>query len=170
MTCWDAWITDCPPDGKCMIVYRIIREKFRHDALSTEGSRRYGGRWNPKGTGVLYTTSTPELGLVETLAHAPDVRYEDLPKYWLSQIEIPDSLRTFQTDEMPEFWQDRTYERTQIWLNDWLESPDVLAVALPSVIVPFSQNIVIHPAHSLFNQVRPLDQQPLRIDSRLWRK
>ncbi len=153
-----------------MIVYRIIREKFRHEPLSTEGSRRYGGRWNPKGTGALYTTSTPELGLVETLAHTPDVRYEYLPTYWLSQIEITDSLRTFQVDEIPEFWQDKTYERTQIWLNDWLKNPDVLAVAVPSVIVPFSQNIILHATHPLFSQVHLLDQQPLRIDSRLWRK
>lgn len=153
-----------------MIIYRIIREKFRHDALSTEGSRRYGGRWNPKGTGVLYTTSTPELGLVETLAHAPAVRYEDLPGYWLSQIEIPDSLRSFQANEMPDFWQDKTYERTQNWLHDWLTKPDVLAIAVPSVIVPFSQNIILHANHPLFDQIRLLDQQPLRIDSRLWRK
>ncbi len=152
-----------------MIVYRIIREKFRHDALSSVGSRLYGGRWNPKGTAVLYTTSTPELGLVETLAHAPDVRYEDLPRYWLSQIEIPDSLRSYTVEDMPEYWQDKTYDRTQQWLHDWLENPDVLAVGVPSVIVPFSQNIMIHPAHPRFTEVRLLSQQPLLIDERLWR-
>lgn len=158
------------PDDLSMIVYRIIREKFRHDALATEGSRCYGGRWNPKGTGVLYTTSTPELGLVETLAHAPEVRYEDLPAYWLSKIELPNSIRTFRVDEMPNFWQDKTYDRTQEWLKDWLQNPDVLAVAVPSVIVPFSQNIIIHAKHSLFDQVQLPDQQPFRIDNRLWRK
>lgn len=168
--CWVVWIMVFRPDASAMIVYRIVREKFRHDALSAEGSRRYGGRWNPKGTGVLYTTSTPELGLVETLAHAPEVRYEDLPAYWLSQIEIPDSLRTFRVDEMPDFWQDKTYDRTQLWLKDWLKNPGALAVAVPSVIVPFSQNIIIHTNHTLFAQVRLLDQQPLRIDNRLWRK
>ncbi len=153
-----------------MIVYRVIREKFRHDALSAEGSRLFGGRWNPKGTSVLYTTSTPELGLVETLAHAPSVRYEDLPNYWLSQIELPDDLRSFSADEMPTFWRDKTYDRTQDWLRAWLEKPDRLAVAVPSVIVPFSQNIIIHTLHPLFDQVRLLDQQPLRIDDRLWRR
>lgn len=152
-----------------MIVYRVIREKFRHTPLSVEGSMRYGGRWNPKGIGVLYTTSTPELGLVETLAHAPNVRYEDLPHYWLSMIEIPDSLQSYTEFDMPDFWQDKTYDQTQYWLLDWLKNPTVLAVAVPSVIVPFSQNVIIHAAHALFNQVRLIEQQPIRIDERIWR-
>lgn len=152
-----------------MIVYRVIREKFRHEPLSVEGSRRYGGRWNPKGIGVLYTTSTPELGLIETLAHAPNVRYEDLPHYWLSMIEIPDEMTVYLEANMPDFWQDKIYERTQYWLRDWLETPTTLSVALPSVIVPFSQNIIIHAAHPMFHQVRLLDQKPIRIDERIWR-
>ncbi|TLV00001.1 RES family NAD+ phosphorylase [Dyadobacter luticola] len=151
------------------VVYRIVREKFKSQALSTEGSRLYGARWNPKGTGVLYTTSSPELGLVETLAHAPGVRYEDLPAYWLSSIQIPDDIRTFSRKEMPDFWQEKTYERTQHWLKDWLLKPDVLAVALPSVIVPFSQNIILHPRHPLFEEITLIAQERIPIDERLWR-
>ena len=150
-------------------VYRIIREKFRDQALSAESIRLYGARWNPKGIGILYTTSTPELGLVETLAHAPGIRYEDLPTYWLTSIEIPDDIRYYQRDEMPLFWQDKNYERTQLWLNEWLINPDVLAIALPSVIVPFSQNILLHPKHELFSQIQLIVQEKIPIDRRLWR-
>jgi RES domain-containing protein len=156
------------PD-RSMVVYRIIREKFRDQPLSSEGSRLFGARWNPKGTGILYTTSTPELGLVETLAHAPGVRYEDLPVYWLSSIEIPDTIRYYSRDEMPPFWQDKDYERTQFWLESWLRQPDILAIALPSVIVPFSFNILLHPKHALFTEVRLLSQERIPIDRRLWR-
>lgn len=151
------------------IVYRIIREKFLDQALSSEGSRLYGARWNPKGIGILYTTSSPELGLVETLAHAPGVRYEDLPVYWLSSIEIPDDIRRYKPEEMPKFWQDKDYERTQHWLNDWLHAPDVLAIALPSVIVPFSNNILLHPRHKLFSEIQLIAQQKIPVDRRLWR-
>ena len=150
------------------IVYRITREKFRDQALSAEGSKLYGARWNPKGIGVLYTTSTPELGLVETLAHAPGIRYEDLPIYWLTSINIPDDIRYYQREDMPLFWQDNNYERTQYWLNDWLVNPDVLAISLPSVIVPFSQNIIIHPQHPLYSNVTLVSQERIPIDRRLW--
>lgn len=152
-----------------LTVYRIIREKFRDQALSAEGSRLYGARWNPKGTGILYTTSTPELGLVETLAHAPGVRYEDLPTYWLSSISIPENIRFYSREEMPGFWQDKNYERTQNWLGSWLKNPDILAIGLPSVIVPFSHNILLHPKHELFAQVKLISQEKIPIDRRLWR-
>jgi len=151
------------------IVYRIIREKFKYQALSPEGSRLFGARWNPKGIGILYTTSSPELGLVETLAHAPGVRYEDLPKYWLTSIEIPNDIRSYNTREMPEYWQDNNYEKTQFWLHDWLMKPDILAIAIPSVIVPFSQNILLHPDHPLFAQIKITAQELIPIDRRLWR-
>ena len=150
------------------VVYRIIREKFKDQSLSPEGSRLFGARWNPKGMGVLYTTSTPELGLVETLAHAPGIRYEDLPKYWLTSIEIPDDIRSYGIKEMPEYWQENNYEKTQFWCNDWLTKPDILAIALPSVIVPFSQNILLHPKHPLFTQIKLIGQAPIPIDRYLW--
>lgn len=159
----------CLPDLHTMAtVYRIIREKFIDQPLSSEGSRLFGARWNPKGTGVLYTTSSPELGLVETLAHAPGVRYEDLPVYWLFSITIPDNLKTYNTADMPDYWQDQNYERTQYWLKDWLSKPDVLGIAVPSVIVPFSHNVLLHPKHSLFDEVKVLSQQRIPIDRRLW--
>ena len=150
------------------IVYRLIREKFKDHTLSAEGSRLFGARWNPKGTGILYTTSSPALGLVETLAHAPGVRYEDMPKYWLTSIEIPDDIRSYSINEMPAYWQDNNYEKTQFWLNDWLSKPDTLAIAIPSVIVPFSQNILLHPRHTLFTQIRIIGQERIPIDRRLW--
>jgi RES domain-containing protein len=169
---WVVWITVFPPDPVVTMpqVYRIIKEKFRNEALSTEGSRLFGARWNPKGTGVLYATSTPELGLVETLAHAPGVRYEDLPAYWLSTITIPDDIRYYSREEMPDYWQDKNYERTQYWLKEWLLKPDVLAIAIPSVIVPFSQNIIVHPRHPLFSEVSLQAQERIPIDKRLWRQ
>lgn len=150
-------------------VYRIIREKFINQPLSIEGSRLFGARWNPKGTGVLYTTSTPELGLVETLAHAPNVRYEELPTYWLFSIEAPDNILYYQRNEMPDFWQDETYDRSQMWLRDWLQNPGHPAVAVPSVIVPFSYNIIFHPLHSQFAELRIIDQEIIPIDRRLWK-
>jgi len=135
-------------------LYRLIRDRYRHEPLSVEGSRLFGGRWNPKGTGVVYTTSTPELGLIEALAHAPSVPLADLPTYWVFTLDVPDSIHYFKREELPEYWQEDTYERTQSWLADWLANPGTLGVALPSVFVPLSYNIILHPAHLLFAQIQ----------------
>jgi len=150
-------------------LYRIIRDKYRHEPLSVVGSRLFGGRWNPKGTSVLYATSTPELGLVETLAHAPAVRYEELPTYWVFSLEVPDDIRYYRREDLPAYWQDETYERTQGWLKDWLAAPDQLGVAVPSVLVPLSYNIILHPVHVLFEQIRVIGREVQAVDRRLWR-
>ncbi len=151
------------------LLYRIIRDKYRHEPLSVVGSHLFGGRWNPKGTGVLYATSTPELGLVETLAHAPGVRYEDLPTYWVFSLEVPDDIRSYSRDQLPDYWQDETYERTQTWLKDWLDMPDQLGVSLPSVLVPLSYNVLLHPAHPFFGKIQIVGQEIQPVDRRLWR-
>ena len=150
-------------------VYRLLREKYKTDPLSVEGSRLFGGRWNPKGTGVLYTTSSPELGLIESLAHAPATLYQELPAYWVFAIDIPDDIRQVHRDELPDFWQDDTYERTQHWLVAWLLAPDSLGVAVPSVLVPLSYNIILHPAHPLFTEVQVNGAETQPIDRRIWR-
>ncbi len=150
-------------------LYRIIRDRYRHEPLSIVGSRLFGGRWNPKGTSVLYATSTPELGLVETLAHAPAVRYEELPTYWVFSLDVPDDIRYYRREDLPAYWQDETYERTQGWLKDWLAAPDQLGVAVPSVLVPLSYNIILHPTHALFEQIRVIGQEVQPVDRRLWR-
>ncbi len=151
------------------ILYRIIRDKYRHEPLSVTGSRLFGGRWNPKGVGVLYATSTPELGLVETLAHAPSVRYEELPTYWVFSLDVPDDIRYYKRDELPDYWQDDTYDRTQGWLKTWLDAPTQLGLAVPSVLVPLSYNVILHPAHPLFSQITVIDQEVQPVDRRLWR-
>lgn len=150
-------------------LYRIIRDRYRDEPLSVVGSRLFGGRWNPKGTSVLYATSTPELGLVETLAHAPAVRYEELPTYWVFSLDVPDDIRYYIREDLPAYWQDETYERTQGWLKDWLAAPDQLGIGVPSVLVPLSYNIILHPAHSLFEQIRVIGQEVQPVDRRLWR-
>ena len=49
-------------------VYRLIKERFTATPLSAEGARRLGGRWNPPGIGVLYTSASPELVLSQFIS------------------------------------------------------------------------------------------------------
>src|SRR5947209_7340439 len=48
------------------------------EILSGEGSRRHGGRWNPRGElAAVYASLDPETAMAETLAH---LRYYRLPE------------------------------------------------------------------------------------------
>lgn len=148
---------------------RIIRDKYRHEPLSVVGSRLFGGRWNPKGTRVLYAPSPPELGLVETLAPAPAVHYEELLTHWVFSLDVPDHIRYYRRDDLPAYRPDETYERTQSWLRHWVAAPTRLGIAVPSVLLPHSYTILLHPNHALFEQIRVSSREVQPVDRRLWR-
>ena len=156
-----------------LTIYRTVKEKYESEPLATQGARLFGGRWNPKGFPILYTTSSPALALVESLVHQPRVKYQKLPKLFLFTLEIPDqgnqpSVTIYQPEELPDFWNEESYERTQWILRDWLTNPVTLAMAVPSVVVPMSYNYLLHPEHAYFSSVRIVKQEPFPIERRLW--
>ena len=153
-----------------MDVYRISKEPYHTDPLPVVGSHRHGGRWNPKGIGILYTSHTPELALLETLVHLPALTLPELPQLWLSTLRlpnVPDAIFWTDPARLPAHWQSGTLAETQSILTDWLIDPFCLAVAVPSAIISLSYNLLLHPAHSSFAQIELVSQIPIPLDSRL---
>ena len=70
-----------------MIAYRIAFQKYIKD-LSGTGSEIFGGRWNPIGTSVLYTSQTVGTSAMEFLVNL-DSKLTNL-KIALVVIELPD--------------------------------------------------------------------------------
>ncbi len=69
-----------------MKVFRIAKKEFIAD-LSGEGARLYGGRWNKKGSSVLYTSESRSLATVEYLVHLPmSIMASDV---CIAEIDIP---------------------------------------------------------------------------------
>lgn len=121
-----------------MMVYRLYKSAYIADPLSAEGARRAGGRWNPKGIPILYTSATPELALLEVIAH---LNPTFVPNFHLLVLDVPDPIRTVSLKQLPADWRDDDqYEPLQTYLSDWLTQPDGLSVAVPSSIVPRSIN------------------------------
>jgi RES domain-containing protein len=60
------------------VAYRSSTPKYatEQDLLTGEGSRRFGGRWNPVGIAMVYASLIPETAMAETLAHH---RYYGIP-------------------------------------------------------------------------------------------
>jgi RES domain-containing protein len=53
-----------------MRAYRLCRA--RYPAYDGEGARRAGGRWNSKGTRILYMSENRSLSVLEVLVHLTD--------------------------------------------------------------------------------------------------
>ena len=155
-----------------MEVYRINKAPYHTDPLSVIGIRLHGGRWNPKGIGILYTSRTPELSLLETLVHLPPVTLTEIPVLWLSTLRLPDTPETvFWLDpaKLPAHWKAGTLAETQSILSDWLLAPFCLGLGVPSVIMELSYNILLHPQHPDFEKIEVIQQRQLSLDPRLRR-
>lgn len=86
-----------------MLVYRLYKSISIADPLSAKGARRAGGRWTPKGFGsgrppILYTSATPELALLEVVAH---LNPSFIPNFYLLVLDIPEEYRVVSITELP---------------------------------------------------------------------
>ena len=151
-----------------MLVYRLLQAAFRHEPLSGQGAALYGGRWNPRGVSLLYTTESPALSLLEVLVHLNPKR---IPEYYLVTLELPDSIRSYRTQELPPDWRATGSAQplpSQTFLLDWLRNPASLVVEVPSSIVPIMANYLINPRHELFASCRVTNSERFDIDERLY--
>ncbi len=150
-----------------MIVYRLIRQRYQDTPLSAQGAFLVGGRWNPPGYPILYTSATPELSLLEVLVHLNPA--DPKPAFCWVVLEVPEQGDTVQAvDLTPNWYETYQYRTTQVHLRAWLSQPSCITVQVPSAIVELSANYLIHTAHPAFSdQVHLLDIVPCRVDSRL---
>src|SRR5437762_2984266 len=49
--------------------FRIYKSRYASSALTGEGAKKWGGRWNHEGVAVLYASSSLALAQLETLVH-----------------------------------------------------------------------------------------------------
>ena len=143
-------------------VYRLVRKERTGAALSGEGARLYGGRWNPPGTAVVYASESRALAVLETFVHLPlEAR---VMRFVLYTIELPARARVSRHDgERPP----RSVETSQEAGRRWLESDGTLALVVPSVLVPQEKNYVLNATHAQFAGL-VATQEPFSFDDRLW--
>ena len=141
--------------------------------LSGEGARRAGGRWNLKGTPVVYTADSTALATLETLVHFPlNLAPKDRA---IATIELPDKLAvtTLEIGDLPDNWASypAPTELAQIG-NEWVRKCETVALCVPSSITPSGEgrNYILNPAHRDFNRVRIIRVDRYDYDSRLFER
>jgi RES domain-containing protein len=144
-------------------VYRLVRRERAADALSGEGARRYGGRWNPPGTAAVYAAESRALAVLETFVHvALEAR---ALRFVLLTLELP---ARFKVELHPGARPPRALPASQEIGGAWLEGGAHLALVVPSVLVPQEKNYVLNVAHPQFAGVRVANSEPFSFDERLW--
>jgi RES domain-containing protein len=152
-----------------MLVFRIARKDVVKD-LSGTGAKLYGGRWNHRGTAVVYTSETRALAAVEFLVH---VSLSNAPRgLMIATIEIPDRIgpEDVPRGSLPRGWRDYPPPRQVADLGtQWAKSGKSLLLRVPSAVVEQEHNILINPVHSDMRHVRLQRVEKFEFDKRLMR-
>jgi RES domain-containing protein len=153
-----------------MIVYRIAKKPYIHD-LSGEGSRLYGGRWNKKGTSLLYTSENRSLATVEYLVHLP---MPLIPRdICIAAIEVPEEAPCYilQEKDLPSHW--ASYPppiKLSRIIEELLDGNRFLSIKVPSAVVEDEYNILLNPGHQRYQEVDIKDVRDYHFDERLTRR
>lgn len=148
-----------------MKVYRITGTKYTRD-LSGIGAATYGGRWNKKGTPVLYTGENKEIALLETIVHTPPML---IPKLSILTLQIPNnSITKLNISDLPVNWYD--YPAPTILseiAEKWITEGKTIALKVPSCIIHSSHNYILNCKHKSFNLIKQLEIKNFHFDTRL---
>ncbi len=148
----------------------MAKGKYAAD-LSGIGAEMYGGRWNNKGTKMVYTASSIALAMAEVAVHVP---FGLLPvDYFVVSIDVPEDSMTMITVEDLEGirWNSHPPSHITQKIGDTFISKNVdLLLKVPSAVVEGDFNFLINPAHKEFSKVKVLEVKPFQFDKRLFRK
>lgn len=154
------------------MVWRIGVDTPAYEAhdLSGKGAELTGGRWNRKGTPMLYTSASRALACLETIVHLEGSAVLPLNRY-LVQILIPAHCwrsRIVFDDAAHAGWDAEPAGRVSIdWGTDWAHLVRALVAEVPSAIVPEESNVLINPVHPDVATLRATKLRKWLYDQRL---
>jgi RES domain-containing protein len=152
-----------------MFVYRIAKTFPRANDISGTGAYQYGGRWNSKGTYMLYTSENSSLAYLENLVHfdqsvAPatlfiarlEVKAEESLFYKLPDITYPVS------------WQQLDNFENKLMGDSMSKKAEFLAVKVRSAVNPMEFNYLLNPLFPAYHDLVKMNRvERIEIDTRL---
>ena len=152
-----------------MKIFRLAKKKYADD-LSGIGAELTSGRWNNKGTRIIYTSDSRALCTAEIAVHMP---VGLIPKdYYLITLEIPDNISIKQIDSklLAKNWMNFPYSNiTQDIGKNFISKGDFLIIKVPSAVVQGDYNYLINPNHREFGKVRLICKERFNFDERLFK-
>jgi RES domain-containing protein len=151
-----------------MKLYRISRSEYIDD-LNGTGAKLYGGRWNEKGTALLYCSENISLAILEILVHFDGLTIPS--NLELLHLELEDKqIENFSISKFEKIRASKDSEfRFKTSGQSSLKSGKKLALKVPSIITPGEFNILINPSHSNLSFLKVIKKEKLELDKRLFK-
>lgn len=136
-------------------------------AFSGDGARAYGGRWNSKGTRIVYAADYAAAAILEQLVQASAVG--NPPTYHLFRVTFPDALvSVVDPSGLPATWRDPArHQAVQAIGDGWARARTSLALQVPSAVAPHHVNYLLNPTHPGFRDLTISARERFALDPRL---
>jgi len=152
-----------------MTVFRIAKSKLRARDISGMGAFRNGGRWNSKGTWMLYTSMNSSLAYLENLVHFDESTFP--PGLYIVALEIPgdeDMIYQPPYKNYPRNWQIPENPANKALGDQWMLEKKYLAYKVRSAVNPSEYNFLLNPLFpGYYDLVTVAAVEPLKTDARL---
>ena len=150
--------------------WRLVKARHAGNAFDGEGARRFGGRWNARGTPMVYLGGTLSLAALELFVHlsAGDARIE----FVAIAVEIPGevAINELRSQDLRADWRaEPPSDACKALGTEWAELGDTAVLEVPSVIVPREPNYLLNPRHPDHQHMIIHDPEPFGFDSRMWK-
>lgn len=143
---------------------------YAAEDLAGIGAERSGGRWNRKGTRMVYVSTSRALACLETLVHLGGA---DLPlNRYLVAVTVGDAnwgARLMFDSAAHTGWDAEPAGLVSLdWGTAWAAGGASLLAQLPSVVVPEECNVLINPGHPDAAALEAIKVRKWTYDARLW--
>ncbi|PRD43723.1 hypothetical protein C5748_10795 [Phyllobacterium phragmitis] len=146
--------------------FRIGDPAGAYPIFNATGSTIAPGRWNTRGSPIIYTSEHYSTALLEKLVHGsgrlpPNQHFIEItvPRGLSYEIFLPPSLPGW--DAMPA-------TVTKDFGETWCLDRRSLILLVPSVVARLDRNVLINPAHPEFGAIQTTLHQPVYWDRRLF--
>ena len=149
-----------------MVVYRVGKTKYAND-LKGEGARLFGGRWNNKMVGCLYTSESRALAVLE---YTVNVNIDDIPRALsITVIEVPDGpIKILSEADLPGDWKlSPAPSSTKDFGSKLLLTAAEPVIRIPSSVIPGEFNFLLNPLHADSSKFKILEVKDFVYDVRI---
>jgi RES domain-containing protein len=154
-----------------IIVYRIVDKRLVDEAFSGNGAKEFPGRWNHKGTRVIYASESLSLAALELFVHLRDDG-RGKQYVWIS-AKIPSGIHIESVNKpsLPSNWaNDPPNSSTRNIGDAWVQELRSAVLKIPSVVTTGEYNYMLNPTHPDFSKIKINTPVPYLYDSRMWKK
>lgn len=127
--------------------WRLLKARHADDAFNGEGASRFPGRWNHRGTPIVYTAGSLSLAALEILVNLDDA--ELLTDYICVPVSFSENLcHTLEPKGLPRDWRANPAPPSTRGLGTaWAKSGVSCILRVPSAIIPSEFNFLVNPLH-----------------------